>query len=126
MSSTNVVAECNNPEFYTRVGFIGLKVAQQVASEAPETDNHDNRVAYSNRFFTGAENYMLLAQHVASANPTIYATMDTEGGAAVPDGDIEFALATIWDARSIAYAPGAIVAPTPMTPPTLRAMPRGV
>jgi hypothetical protein len=102
-----------NPEFYNRVGFIGLKVAQNVASESDETANHDARVAYANRFFTGMENYALLSQHLASSNPTIYATMENEGGAAVPDGDIEFALATIWDSRSIAYAPGAIVAPAP-------------
>ena len=49
----------------------------------------------------------MLAMHVVSANPVIEQTVDTEGGDAVPDSDIEFALATIWDSRSNAFAAGA-------------------
>lgn len=117
MGTTNVIAEINKPEFYQRVGFISLKVAQNVAAESVDTPNHDNRVAYSNRIFTGSESNVLLASHVVSSNPTIYNTVDTAGGAAVPDGDIEFALATIWDARANAFTPQAIMGYTPEPPP---------
>jgi hypothetical protein len=104
MSSSDVVTEIRKPEFYDRVGLIALKVGQSVASEDAGTPNHENRVAYSNRVFTGAESSQMLAAHVVASNPTIYQTVETEGGAAVPDGDIEFALAAIWDARANAFA----------------------
>jgi hypothetical protein len=113
MTTANVIAEVENPEFYNRVAFIAIKVAQNVASEDPETANHDNRIHYCNRIFTSSESPRMLAAHVVSSNPTIYGTVDTEGGAAVPDGDIEFALASIWDARANAFASGAQYGVTP-------------
>ena len=104
MSTKEIITAAADPTFYTRVSFISLKVAQAVASEDPSHPNHANRVAYSNRILTGQDNALLLANHVAASNPTISATLETEGGDAVPDGDIEYALATIWDARSNAFA----------------------
>jgi hypothetical protein len=104
MSSQAVIEAAADPTFYTRVSFISLKVAQNVASEEPGAPNHANRVAYSDRIFRGQDSALLLAQHIAAANPVIASTLETEGGDAVPDGDIEFALATIWDARANAFA----------------------
>jgi hypothetical protein len=106
MSSAQIITEISNPDFYNRVGFIALKVAQNVASEDPATANHDNRINYANRIFTGSESNPLLASHVVSSNPTIAQTLETSGGSAVPDGDIEFALASIWDARANAFSTG--------------------
>jgi len=106
VASSDIIAEVSKPEFYTRVSFISLKVAQNVASEDPTAPNHDNRAAYSSRIFRGDEDALMLSMHVVSANPTIAATIEDEGGAMVPDGDIEFALATIWDSRSNAFAQG--------------------
>jgi hypothetical protein len=103
MSSTEVVTAASDPLFYSRVAFIALKVAQNVASEDPSAPNHVNRVAYSNRVFRGDDNAILLAQHVTASNPTIAAALTA--GQNVPDGDIEFALSSIWDARSNAFAP---------------------
>jgi len=104
MPSLEIIAEVSKPTFYSRVAFIALKVAQNVASEAPGTANHENRVAYSGRVFRGDDSAILLAQHVVSSNATISAMIQSMGGDAVPDGDIEFALASIWDARSNAFA----------------------
>jgi hypothetical protein len=104
VASSNIIAEVSKPEFYTRVSYISLAVAQDVAAEDAATANHDNRVAYSSRIFRGDEDALMLAMHVVSSNPTIEQKVDAEGGASVPDGDIEFALATIWDARSNAFA----------------------
>src|SRR5262245_50152648 len=103
MSAYNVMAEATTPSFYNRVGFIALKVAQYVASEDPATANHSNRLGYANRIFTGREDNIQLSQHVVSSNPTIYSTLETQGGSAVPDGDIEYALSAIWDARANAF-----------------------
>jgi len=104
MASSNIIAEVSKPEFYTRVSYISLGVAQDVASEDPGTANHANRINYSGRILRGDEDALMLAMHVVSANPVIESTVDSQGGDAVPDGDIEFALATIWDARANSFA----------------------
>lgn len=104
MSTTDIINAASDPVFYTRVSFISLKVAQNVAAEDPGYPNHQNRLAYCAQIFRGDDNALLLSLHIASSNPTIAATLETEGGAAVPDGDIEFAMATIWDARANSFA----------------------
>jgi hypothetical protein len=105
MATSDIISEVSKPSFYQRVSYLSLGVAQNVASEEPTAANHANRVAYSNRIFSGEEDALLLAMHVVSSNPTISQTVETEGGDAVPDGDIQFALASIWDARANAFAP---------------------
>jgi len=125
MSTTDVITEIGKPEFYNRVGFLALGTAQSVASEDPATENHDNRVRYANRIFTGSESNALLAAHVVSSNPTIEDTIETDGGAAVPDADIQFALASIWDARANAFTSNVQFGITPNPPPLVEAT-RGV
>lgn len=110
MSSTEIVEAASDPVFYTRVSYVSLKVAQAVASEDAGQPNHANRLNYAGRILRGDENVLMLTQHMVSSNPTIASTLETEGGAAVPDADIEFALSSIWDARSNAFAP-----PEPVT-----------
>lgn len=104
MSTKDIISAASDPVFYTRVSFISLKVAQNVATEDPSYPNHANRIVYCARIFTGADKALLLAQHVAASNATIAATLESQGGDAVPDGDIEYALATIWDARANSFA----------------------
>jgi hypothetical protein len=105
MTTKAIIAAASDPTFYTRVAFIALKAAQNVANEDPGTANHANRLAYAGRVLTGADKASLLALHIAASNPTIAGTLETGGGDAVPDGDIEFAMGEIWDARANAYAP---------------------
>lgn len=104
MSTQQIIDAASSPTFYTRVSYIALKVAQNVASEDPTTPNHDNRIAYAGRVLTGLDQALLLALNIASSNATIAMTLETHGGDAVPDGDIEFAMGAIWDSRSNAYA----------------------
>lgn len=106
MSTTDIINAANDPTFYTRVSFISLQVAQDVASEDPGAPNHANRVEYASAIFRGDDNAALIAMHIAASNSVIAGVLETEGGDAVPDGDIEFAMATIWDARSNAYVAG--------------------
>lgn len=103
MATKEIIVAASDPTFYTRVAFIALKSAQNVAAEPDNTANHANRVSYANRIFRGEENALLLALHVVSANGTVSNTLETQGGDAVPDGDIEFVLSTIWDARANAF-----------------------
>lgn len=106
MAVQQVIDAATMPNFYTRVAFLALKAAQNVASEDPKTDNHANRVAYSNRILSGADSALLLTLHLVASNATIAGKLEAEGGNGVPDSDIEFALGSIWDARSNAFAPG--------------------
>ena len=104
MATKDIIAAASDPVFYTRVAFIALKSAQNVASEDPGTANHANRVAYSGRVLTGNDKALLIALHIAASNPTFASTLESGGGDAVPDGDIEFAMGQIWDARANAFA----------------------
>ena len=104
MSTKTLIERVSEPVFYTRVAFIALKTAQNVAAEATNTVNHANRVKYANRIFRGEESSLLLALHVVSSNGTITNTIINDGTDSVPDGDIEFVLSTIWDARANAFA----------------------
>lgn len=104
MATSDIIAAASAPTFYTRVAFIALKSAQAVAAEDPGTANHTNRVAYAGRVLTGDDKALLLALHIAASNPTIASTLESGGGEAVPDNDIEFAMGQIWDARANAYA----------------------
>jgi len=106
MSTTDIISAASDPIFYTRVSFIALKAAQNVASEDPGTANHANRAAYASALFRGDDNATLIAMHIAASNATIASTLESGGGAAVPDGDIEYAMGQIWDARSNAYVAG--------------------
>lgn len=102
MAIADLVAKANSPEFYAKVGFIAMRVAQNVAAEDTQTADHAVRAAYAQRIFRGEDNLPLIAAHIISSNGTIAATI--EGGGEPPDGDIEFAFATIWTARSKAFA----------------------
>lgn len=106
MSALDQIATASDPTFSGRVMMIMFKVAQNVASEDPATAHHAERVAYASFVIMGHEKPQLVSAHVISSNPTIAAAIESEPaalGSNVPDSDIEFALASIWDARSLAY-----------------------
>ncbi|TAI63880.1 hypothetical protein [Bradyrhizobium sp. Leo170] len=107
MSAHDLIATASNADFAGRVMMLMFKTAQNVASEDPATPDHDVRIDYAGRVIRGDEQPQLVAAHVISSNPTIAATIESDPeqyGANVPDGDIEFALASIWTARSLAFA----------------------
>lgn len=109
MSALDLIATARDDEFASRVSMITFKVAQAVATEDPGVPNHAVRLDYAGRNIRGDENPKLVAAHLISSNPTIAAAIEAEPdqkGKNVPDGDIEFALSSIWDARAIAFAAG--------------------
>jgi hypothetical protein len=106
MAAINYIATARNDEFAARVMMLSYKVAQNVASEDPATADHGLRINYAGRVIRGSDNPKNIAAHVISSNPTIEATIDSDPlkyGSNVPDGDIEFALASIWTARAKAF-----------------------
>lgn len=104
MATKDIIAAASDPVFYTRVAFIALKAAQNVSNEPSNTTNHANRLKYAGRVLSGNDKGLLIALHVAASNSTIAATLESSGGDAVPDGDIEYAMGQIWDARSNAFS----------------------
>ena len=107
MSALDLIATASDETFAGRVMMIMFKVAQNVASEDPATPHDAERRAYASFVIMGHEKPQLVAAHVISSNPAITITIESDPaalGSNVPDGDIEFALATIWDSRSLAYA----------------------
>jgi len=108
MSAEDLIRAARDDAYAGRVAMIQLGVAQNVASEDPGTTHHAERIAYSYYVIRGAENAKMVAAHVNS-QPGIKVTIEEDPdalGANVPDGDIEFTLATIWDSRSLAFAAG--------------------
>jgi len=106
MSALDLIATASDTTFAGRVMMIMFKVAQNVASEDAGTPNHAERIEYASFVIMGEEKPQLVAAHVISSNPTIAAAIESDPdalGSNVPDGDIEFALASIWDSRSLAY-----------------------
>src|SRR5262245_7802521 len=106
MSAINHITTARNDEFSSRVLMLSFKTAQNVATEDPGTVDHVARNAYAGHILIGGENAKILATHVISSNPTIQSTVDgapEQLGKNVPDGDIEFALSSIWTARSLAF-----------------------
>jgi hypothetical protein len=106
MSALDLIATAHDPTFAGRVMMLMFKTAQNVASEDPGTADHDVRLNYAGRVVRGGDQPQLCAAHVISSNPTIAAAIESDPsklGSNVPDGDIEFALASIWTARARAY-----------------------
>src|SRR5215471_8571632 len=107
MSALDHIAAASNDDFAGRTMMLMFKTAQNVASEDPATDSHAERVDYSFLVIRGGEKPQLVSAHVIASNPTIAAAIDGDPaalGSNVPDSDIEFALASIWTARSLAFA----------------------
>jgi len=107
MSALDLIATASDATFSGRVMMIQFKVAQNVASEDPATAHHTERINYSGKVIRGEEKPQVVAAHVISSNPSISAQIESDParlGSNVPDGDIEFALASIWDSRSLAFA----------------------
>ncbi len=56
MPSLEIVQAAADPDFYTRVSYLALRTAQNVASEGESAPNHEARVQYANRVFRGDRN----------------------------------------------------------------------
>jgi hypothetical protein len=107
MSALDLIATASDQTFAGRVMMLMFKTAQNVASEDPATPSHAERIDYTGLVIRGEEKPQLVSAHVISSNATISAAIEQDPaalGSNVPDGDIEFALASIWTARSLAFA----------------------
>jgi len=107
MAAVDLIQAASNQEFSGRVMMLAFKVAQMVATEDSGEPSHAERTNYAEIIMRGDDKPNLISAHVISSNPTIAAAIEAEPGlygSNVPDGDIEFALSSIWTARSLAFA----------------------
>jgi hypothetical protein len=107
MSALDLIATASDETFAGRVMMLMFKVGQQVASEDPAAPDHGDRMNYAEIVMRGEERPQLVAAHVIASNPTIAAAIESDPaalGSNVADNDIEFALSSIWTARSLAFA----------------------
>jgi hypothetical protein len=109
MAAIDLISTARDDEFSARVLFLSMRVAQYVESEDPGTADHEIRINYADYVIRGDDNPKMIATHVVSSNATIAAAIEANPelkGSNVPDGDIEFALATIWTGRAHAFNKG--------------------
>jgi hypothetical protein len=105
MAALDLIAAARSEAFSARVAFLALKAAIAVAYEDPATGQHAARVAWANRVLRGDVNNKQLAAAVIASNSTIAGEINgatSALGSNVPDGDIEFALASLVTALGVA------------------------
>jgi hypothetical protein len=103
MATGKIIKEAIVQEFVQRVAFLALRAAQDVASESPDTANHEARVMYADRVFRGEDRAVLLTLHIVAASDPIRTALEDGTHDDVQDSDIEAALGAVWDARANAF-----------------------
>lgn len=95
---TDIVDVAAKPSFQARVNYALTIAAVNVAAEDPGTPNHVARVEFAERVLQG--DYSLSgAVNAVLANTTIAAeSTSAERGEGIPDGDLQFAVNSIFDA----------------------------
>lgn len=103
MSLLNEALLSRDSEFHLRVEAAMARAADDVANEAPETDNHDARMRLAVAFHTPGDQSREMAiaamvRQVAS-NPTVRSAAtagDQLDQAAVTDSDIQYVVNSSW------------------------------
>lgn len=103
MALSNYLAVCQDYDFVNRVKALTAKTAVNVGNEGAEEPNHTARANFASYALKNDVSFQMSLALIMS-NPTIQSTIDsnfgsgaTAAGAAVPDGDIEFAIASVWN-----------------------------
>lgn len=107
MAVLDRIQTARSDEFAARVAMILAKVAVDVLNEAVNVPNHANRVKLANLHLRAQVNTKAVAAFVIASNATIQTAIDDEpgvNGANVPDSDIEFVMAGLYDKLANAYA----------------------
>lgn len=107
MSVLDRIATARDDTFAARVAMILMKLAIDVANEDVGIANHANRLALAQQHFRGQVNSKAAAAACIAFNATIQMTIDASPellGSNVPDGDLEFVLAGLYDNLANAYA----------------------
>jgi TRAP-type mannitol/chloroaromatic compound transport system permease large subunit len=103
--SENAYYVAASPIWLGRVQYAVLKAAVAIANESDQTPHHAERVRLANRVLRGNLPPTVFGWLVLT-NATVGTAVGAEEeptGDSVPDGDIEFVVASVWDALALAY-----------------------
>jgi len=103
MSVLDQITTARDPTFSARVMMGYFKVGVTAATEASNTPNHQNRLAYSKLLFKGQDNPRLIAAHVIASQSTIASAIDSAPlslGSNISDTDLNAACVASYDARA--------------------------
>ncbi len=103
MSVLDQITAARDPTFSARIMIGYFKVGAAVATEAANTPNHANRLAYSKLLFKGSDNPRLIAAHVIASQSTIASQIDAAPlslGSNISDNDLNAACVASYDARA--------------------------
>lgn len=78
--------------FQAKIDYAMMVAATQIAAEDPATASHDIRKAFGTKVIAGNYSVARVALAVLT-NSTIAA----EAGSTIPDGDIQFAVNSLWN-----------------------------
>jgi hypothetical protein len=88
----------SNPNFQSRVAYAMATAAVNVYTEGTGVDGHTLRVAFSKSVFTGNYNiFNACLMVLTNATIAAEANVATTPGFAIPDGDIQFAVNSLWN-----------------------------
>jgi hypothetical protein len=107
MAVADLIGASRDPNFQARIGFLLLKAGLNIANEDPTTDNHANRIAFTNRLLKADVNLGAVTASVVAYNATIQSTIEADPaqlGANVTDGDLEFVVNGLSNILANAYA----------------------
>ncbi len=98
---SDLAAIAKDTNFQSRVSYAMMVAANNVYAEAGNVTGHPARVAFSRQVFCGSINIFYCCLMVLT-NSTIAAeaVLATTPAFAVPDGDIQFAVNSLWNAFS--------------------------
>lgn len=98
-SDLGAIAQNNN--FQSRVGYAMAVAATNVYSESPATTGHAARSVFAQKVINGQYNlYPSSLSVLTNATIAAEAVLATTPGYAIPDGDIQFAVNSLWNAFS--------------------------
>lgn len=107
MSILDRIATARDDAFAGRVAMILAKLCYDISNEDAGASNHANRIAFAWKHLKAETNSKAIAAFVIASNATIQAEIDgaaNQRGGSVPDGDIEYALAGLFNFIANAYA----------------------
>lgn len=97
-TSSDIAKIAQQADFVNRVMYYVTGAAVDVMAEPANTPDHAARVAFAQKALSG-NYYVQGAVNAVLSNPSIAAESDSrEAGANIPDGDLEFAVNSLFDA----------------------------
>lgn len=101
-STADLVQLSTDPAFVDHVRFLAVGSALAIMSEDPATTNHTIRIAYAIKVLNGTLGFVNLAFAILTNTTIGGEAVLADHGTSIPDGDLTFTIASLWDALALA------------------------